>query len=144
MTFRPKNETGKNRVPSMPSSGSFPQSASHLAGSGASGQMTDQIDFLVDQIAEAVKGRLLAQGVPLPSEKSVPNPLNPPKPVHTQVDRTGQVGETPIRTGNIQKDLAQKIDHTLLKPDTTAEEIERICTEAVSYTHLTLPTIYSV
>ena len=32
------------------------------------------------------------------------------------------------------------IDHTLLRPDSTARDIEKLCTEAVSYTHLTLPT----
>ena len=56
-----------------------------------------------------------------------------------------------------KKTIAAMIDHTLLKPEATPEQIEKLCAEAaayhfasvcvnpvyippVSYTHLTLPT----
>ncbi|MGE0614926.1 MAG: deoxyribose-phosphate aldolase [Bacteriovoracia bacterium] len=44
-------------------------------------------------------------------------------------------GETPFQPHLIQEDqsLARKIDHTLLKPDATPEEIKRMCEEARQY-----------
>ena len=37
------------------------------------------------------------------------------------------------RDGEVPSDLAGYIDHTLLKPDSTAEDIDRICDEALKY-----------
>jgi deoxyribose-phosphate aldolase len=34
---------------------------------------------------------------------------------------------------DVPMDLARYIDHTLLKPDATAEDIDRLCTEALEY-----------
>ena len=57
----------------------------------------------------------------------------------------------------MKSDFGRYIDHTLLRPIGTTNDIRKLCTEAieygmaavcifpsVSYTHLTLPTIYSV
>lgn len=35
--------------------------------------------------------------------------------------------------GKVAEDLAQKIDHTLLKPEATEKQVEHLCTEAMEY-----------
>ena len=39
-----------------------------------------------------------------------------------------------------REEILSHVDHTLLKPEATWPQIQTICDEAVSYTHLTLPT----
>lgn len=114
---------------------------------------------LVDQITEAVRNQLLSQGVPLPSsvtertrsslsspfrsssssfsvEKASSAPTSPKEgwkaAIQSGADRIGHVGETPFQPHLIEgtENLAQYIDHTLLKPDATQEELKRICDEA--------------
>ncbi|MEF9971885.1 MAG: hypothetical protein RR731_06195, partial [Oscillospiraceae bacterium] len=38
-----------------------------------------------------------------------------------------------IKGVSLEKPLSKYIDHTLLKPDATAEQIEKICQEALQY-----------
>lgn len=102
-----------------------------------------QLDSLIDQIAEQVQSRLLSQGVPF----STPGRGNSarsagiagPKAseqigslVKKHVDRIGQNGETPFQPHTLGGDqsLAGKIDHTLLKPDATPEQLHTLCEEA--------------
>lgn len=51
--------------------------------------------------------------------------------------RLGATGLTSVapaeRPGNIPGDLARYIDHTLLKPDATDEQIRKLCAEALEY-----------
>ena len=51
--------------------------------------------------------------------------------------RLGATGLTSVapaeRPGSIPGDLARYIDHTLLKPDSTEEQVRRICAEALEY-----------
>ena len=37
------------------------------------------------------------------------------------------------RAGDVPQDLAKYIDHTLLKPDATEADIDKLCAEAVEY-----------
>ena len=77
------------------------------------------LDELVGQISEAVRERLIRLGVPVAlspirnSESALP--ADQPKESSKKQDPDS---------------LAAKIDHTLLKPDATREEIERVCAEA--------------
>ncbi|MGK5086048.1 deoxyribose-phosphate aldolase [Bdellovibrionota bacterium FG-2] len=92
---------------------------------------------LVDKISEAVRERLIQQGVPMLGTPTLGSPksANWQNLIHQGADRVSSVGEKPFQphelTGN--ETLAQKIDHTLLKPDATKEEIKRICEEARQY-----------
>jgi deoxyribose-phosphate aldolase len=44
-----------------------------------------------------------------------------------------RITATGVRAADVPKDIAKYIDHTLLKPDATPTEIERLCTEAREY-----------
>src|SRR5271170_4791355 len=98
---------------------------------------------LVDQIADAVRERLIQQGVPLQpsSQTGQPTPSTvQPSPwqhlVQEGADRLGHAaGESPFQPHVLQGDsaLAGKIDHTLLKPEATLEEIKHVCEEARKY-----------
>jgi deoxyribose-phosphate aldolase len=113
MTSSDSNSTGRKSQPGAASEGG--------------------LDSLVDQIAEAVRERLIQQGVPVAGGAA-------PKPsgaswqhlVHEGADRIGHAGESPFQPHLLQGNdtLAAKIDHTLLKPDATREEIQRVCEEA--------------
>jgi deoxyribose-phosphate aldolase len=104
------------------------------------------INDLVDQIAEAVRERLIAQGVPMPRvSAAVLGPETTAQTdssraswqqlIHHGADRIGHTGDSPFQphmmTGDLE--LASRIDHTLLKPDATKEEIQRVCEEARKY-----------
>ena len=93
-------------------------------------------ETLVDQIAQAVREKLLSQGVPLQrSEKSSSSQEEWKEMIHHGADRISHSGESPFQPHVLQGDasLSGKIDHTLLKPDSTPEEIKRICQEARKY-----------
>jgi deoxyribose-phosphate aldolase len=45
----------------------------------------------------------------------------------------GRISATGVRGSDVPKDMARYIDHTLLKPDATPTEIERLCQEAREY-----------
>lgn len=70
-----------------------------------------EIDKLIEKIAEEVYRKIA-------SEMNVP------------------IGFTPVRNssiGNSNSSIASMIDHTLLKPDATAEQVKKICMEAREY-----------
>lgn len=91
------------------------------------------MNALVDQIADAVRERLIQSGVPIGSASPSPAPWQ--HLIHEGADRLGHAGESPFQPHVLQGNeaLAAKIDHTLLKPDTTPEEIKRVCEEARKY-----------
>ncbi|MGZ6311691.1 MAG: deoxyribose-phosphate aldolase [Bdellovibrionota bacterium] len=94
------------------------------------------LNSLVDQIADAVRERLLQQGVPVAGGSSPKASAAPWQHlVHEGADRLGHASDTPFQPHLLQGDdsLASKIDHTLLKPDATREEIQRVCEEARKY-----------
>ncbi|MCB9758626.1 MAG: deoxyribose-phosphate aldolase [Alphaproteobacteria bacterium] len=92
----------------------------------------EELDALVDTIAERVRERLARQTVP-------------PLPVvrGTWYDETGlrallreggdRLGTNGDPAGPPPQDIAGLIDHTVLKPDTTRADIERVCKEALAY-----------
>lgn len=95
-------------------------------------------DHLVDQITQAVREKLITQGVPTAPATLSPPPQAASQPAAWQhlvqhgASRIGHTGDTPFQPHQLQEDteLAAKIDHTLLKPDATPEELKRICDEA--------------
>lgn len=122
MAFQTRGTTGVN---------------SQLSPSGSSSGESS-INSLVDQIAEAVRERLLNQGVPLPSTGSSPATKTGSPWQHLVqegADRLGHAGESPFQPHVLHGDeaLAAKIDHTLLKPEATLDEIKRVCEEARKY-----------
>jgi len=121
MAFQPRPESSNNSHSIKMRGGSPPSS----------------MDSLVEQIAEAVREKLIQQGVPLSATpaalSSSPSPWQ--HLVQEGADRIGHAGESPFQPHVLQGDetLAAKIDHTLLKPDATREEITRVCEEARKY-----------
>ena len=128
MVFEPK----KNKVKTLEfqTNSRFSEKASPGNGS---------LEGLVDQIADAVRSKLISRGVPL-SETSHPGQPSTTPASFSQADRVGHTGDTPFQPHVLQEDqsLAKRIDHTLLKPDATDEEIRRICEEARKYKFATV------
>jgi len=108
------------------------------------GADADFLNSLVDQIAGAVREKLVAEGVPITTKpKSSPHYTRPADwqhLIHNGADRIGHSGDGPFQSHILSenKDLAAKIDHTLLKPDATKEEIQRVCEEARKYDFATV------
>jgi deoxyribose-phosphate aldolase len=133
MAFQPRGSSG---FPKNPAGGSV-SSGNVDAGS---------LNSLVDQIAEAVRERLISQGVPLPSDQGTASSSEPKKTapwqqlIHHGADRISHTGEGPFQAHLLNGDegLAAKIDHTLLKPDATPDEIKRVCEEARKYKFATV------
>ncbi len=100
------------------------------------------LDALVEQIADAVRQKLLNQGVPLQTQASAQTSEVQPwqRLLHQGADRIGHTGESPFQPHLLNGDheLAAKIDHTLLKPDATREEIQRVCEEARKHNFATV------
>ena len=111
-----------------------PFRADSLASDGAGGNpglpLSDEdIDRVVDRLQ-----RLLG---PLPGGAHVgPGVADHPDTAREFV-RLGATGLTTVSPaespGSIPEDLARYIDHTLLKPDATDEQIRRLCAEAREY-----------
>lgn len=85
---------------------------------------TQDIERVVEEIADRVRNSMLGSragnGPPVP-----PASTEPPRPVGT-----GRIAPESIRDN---ADLAPYIDHTLLKPDATHEDIARVAREAVEH-----------
>jgi len=113
--------------------------------------MPDGIDELVDAIAARVRARLGAATASLPVLDARPlreipcdeDPANCSGCGHCVVRRphaaravaaegAARIGAGPD-TGEVDAALAGMIDHTLLKPDATNDEIKRVCEEARRY-----------
>jgi deoxyribose-phosphate aldolase len=98
-------------------------------GDAKSPQSEDKsLDSLVDQIAGEVRNRLLNQGLPVNSSP----PSGPLVAPHSPAFQHKSPMAQPSRG------LAGMIDHTLLKPDATREEIQKICEEARQYEFATV------
>ncbi len=90
------------------------------------------IDELVDTIARRVQARLQQQDVP-------PNPVlrgiwQDQASLKHWVGGGVRIGTdgSPVQ-GEALTDVARAIDHTMLKPDATRADIERVCTEAAEH-----------
>lgn len=116
MAFQPRGSSGKSTVSDQPVDGS-------------------SLTTLVDQIADAVREKLIARGVPLSGATPAGAPAKAASwahLIHHGADRIGHSGDSPFQPhlAGVDSELASKIDHTLLKPDATPEEIKRVAEEA--------------
>jgi deoxyribose-phosphate aldolase len=59
--------------------------------------------------------------------------LCPDRTRHMLEAGAGRISATGVRGANVPRDIAKYIDHTLLKPDATPTEIEKLCQEAREY-----------
>jgi deoxyribose-phosphate aldolase len=84
----------------------------------------EDVEALVQELAERVKAQLRALKAAGPTELAAPVPL-PSSP-----GRSTRVSPEQLRTA---ADLAPYIDHTLLKAEATAAEVEKLCAEARQY-----------
>lgn len=90
----------------------------------------NSLESLVDQVAQAVRDQLVAQGVPLESR---PSQLGPAIHQHTVPPSTAQSSQKLTSSS-----LASMIDHTLLKPDATPEQVKTVCEEARQHSFATV------
>ena len=92
------------------------------------------LNSLIDQVSEAVRDWLKQEG--LSSQASAFfNTIEA-----SLADSKNQQKDSPSGSTSNENEgpLASKIDHTLLKPDATPEEIQRICSEAREYQFATV------
>lgn len=94
--------------------------------------MSTELDRLVETIAQRVQERLQAEIVsPLPAVMgSWQDPAGLRQALSYGAVRLGSDGAAP---GNLSRDVARLIDHTLLKPTATRKDIEKLCAEARQY-----------
>lgn len=107
-----------------------------------------QIQSLVTQITEAVREQLIAQGVPFQNaaiSAPPPSPATPHTPSWQALLSQGATRLAPSALSAFQphtldgdRELAAKIDHTLLKPDATPEDVKKVCEEASKYKFATV------
>lgn len=90
-----------------------------------------ELDALVEAIAARVRERMQQETVPpLASVRGTWSDDSALKRwTKHAVARLGSDGSV----GATDQDLARMIDHTMLKPDATRKDIERVCNEAVEY-----------
>ena len=97
--------------------------------------MNDEIDHIADLVASRIREEL---GLPAPAAKTCPDGCS--SCGHCANKRAddvraivgsgaARVGAAP-GTGQVATDLAAMIDHTLLKPDATPDQIAQLCFEA--------------
>lgn len=119
----------------------------------SNGNGIDNLDQVVDVITQRVASKLQQMGVFNPAVSSNPCGLTDPdcascghcaaiKPEATRniirsgADRIGS--KAGIDGSKVQHDLAAMIDHTLLKPDATREQLVKLCEEARQYNFATV------
>ncbi len=115
--------------------------------------MADQLDQLADAIAERALARLRAErigreqptcgpGTPGATAKECAPGGCAPCPESTSCDAKGMVDGGAARVTPLairsSRDLAGYIDHTLLKPDATRDELIKLCDEARKYSFATV------
>ena len=106
---------------------------------------TPEFDALVERITDQVADRLLASGSP-GDRRWFTDPLNdtcfrssecqPEALIRESPDRIGTLpfgGPDGNLPGSVAASVAGIIDHTLLKPDATPQDVEALCHEAVRY-----------
>lgn len=87
---------------------------------------------LIADITEAILAKLRELAV---IEGAAPSPgfTEPPEGLRRAIERgADRLGEKP-EPATAARELARHIDHTLLKPEATREEIRRLCEEALTY-----------
>lgn len=99
-----------------------------------------EIEKLVEEIVESVKNRIKSQGSP---SYQIPIKNPPSYEEHHSLQSKGNIGKLieigakrigkGIEDEQVSSDLAQYIDHTLLKADATKEDIIKLCEEAKKY-----------
>jgi deoxyribose-phosphate aldolase len=106
--------------------------------------MEDELERIADLVAARVRAQLGLGGAP--SSDCVCSVCSScghcahrrPEEVRAIVrDGAARVSSAP-GTGKVDTDLAGLIDHTLLKPDATPEEIQKLCHEARTYSFATV------
>ncbi len=99
------------------------------------GEITDQ--NLTDQDIERVVDRLHEIMGPLQAPEQPAEPVSENPETARQFVKLGATGLTTVapaeKPGRIPEDLARYIDHTLLKPDSTEDQIRKICAEALEH-----------
>jgi len=92
----------------------------------------DDIDALVETVAARVRARIQAETVPpLAAVRGTwYNETALKAWLRNGVDRIGSDGSTVKSTAG---DVAGRIDHTMLKPTATREDIVRVCNEAIQH-----------
>jgi deoxyribose-phosphate aldolase len=98
--------------------------------SGGDMQLSDQdIDKVVDRLHQILGPMTSAE----PAGASVGDDPEAARQF-VQLGATGLTSVAPAeQPGNIPGDLARYIDHTLLKPASTEEQVRKLCTEALEY-----------
>jgi len=81
------------------------------------------MEHIIQRVTREVQRRLLAQGLKSPSDKGGIEGLESYKPISLNM------GFVPKK----KVDIASTIDHTLLKPDASHEQLEKLCKEAITY-----------
>jgi deoxyribose-phosphate aldolase len=81
----------------------------------------------LDQLIEKVTAELMKEF------KREPQDLQESQPPHTPQDLQGLQSSPASQTACASQEIARFIDHTLLKPDSTREQIIRFCEEAKEY-----------
>ena len=103
-------------------------------------QGRDQIERIVDAVARRVELRLLEDLKATPCEATAAEcngdglcAVRRPDDVRRIRDAgAARIGASP-GIGNVRSELASLIDHTLLKPDATREQLQTLCDEARAY-----------
>ncbi len=106
----------------------------------------EQLNAIVEEVVRRVTIVLEQQSVPLadaapvtcPAVSPLPSPSAPTEQdvVATSREMIRQGAERIVCVGGDKfqcEDLARYIDHTLLKPNATEKDIERLCAEALQY-----------
>ncbi len=98
-------------------------------------QYNGQLDLLIEQITDAIVARLNGDGADQAALCGCTSECfnRCPERMHRIVDAgAARIGLVLGETGSA-KDWASLIDHTLLKPEATDEDIKRLCEEAARY-----------
>jgi deoxyribose-phosphate aldolase len=101
----------------------------------------DDLNSIADELIGII-ARALQEGLP-PACGGDPNgvcadcgkcaAVCPDRTRHMLEAGAGRISATGVRAAGVPNDIAKYIDHTLLKPDATPTEIERLCQEARQY-----------
>ena len=137
MAFQAKGQYGKNiHLNQSTGSDTVRQYSQRIPNLPSSLETDSSLSSIIDQISEAVRQKLISQGVPLETSATLPRqPTSVQHLIHLGADRLSATAESPFQPHQLAGDdsLAGRIDHTLLKPDATRDEIQRVCTEARDY-----------
>lgn len=140
MVFVPRGEKLRN-IAQYTGKSSVSDTAPNPKNNPASTSMSNEsMQNLIEMITESVRDQLLQRGVPLAQNQHSDSEPSFKTMLNQGADRIGHAGDAPFQPEVLGEDteLAKKIDHTLLKPDTTEEEVVRVCEEAKKYKFATV------